>query len=205
MLGLKRNIMAALCMMVVLGGSLAYAGIYEPNISPELKKKRLTTRRLKDKDFYTRINIWFEVPSNFLSTNFHKGIMIPVGTKVKILRYGGIKIKFITENDGATYTLIHARKHSKIKLKELFHRYFSEESVMASGGAFSKLTRDAQENVKEGLLVEGMNKDATLMAYGYPPTHKTPDLTSSVWTYWKTRAEKVLVHFKDGAIASITE
>ena len=197
--------MAVIFMTAVLVSSIACAGIYEPNVSPELKSGYLTTKKLKNKDFYTRINIWFEVPSNFLSTNFHKGVVIPIGTKVKIRSYGGINIKFVTENDGATYTLIHARKHSNIKLKELFHRYFSEENVMAEGGEFSKLTKDEQENIKEGEIAEGMSKEAVLMAYGYPPTHKTPDLTSNVWTYWKSRAEKILVHFKDGVVENITE
>ncbi len=153
--------------------------------------------------FYTTANMWHEHDKNFLSTNFHLGYMIPAGTKVKILRYGGGKIRFKIEADEKRYTYIHARKHSRIKLKELFNRYFSEENVMAPGGAFSKFTKEEQKNVKEGIIVPGMSKDAVLMAYGYPPTHKTRNLSNNVWTYWESRGGRIVVYFKDDVVSEI--
>ena len=45
---------------------------------------------------------------------------------------------------------------------------------------FSKKERNA---VKRGFLVGGMSKEAVLMAYGYPPEHRTPSLDSNDWTF----------------------
>ena len=157
----------------------------------------------KGKIFYTTANMWYEHDKNFLSTNFHLGHMIPAGTKVRILRYGGGKIGFKEEANGRRYTYIHARKHSRIKLKELFNRYFSEKNVMTSSGAFSKFTKEETKNIKDGIIAPGMSKDAVLMAYGYPPTHKTRDLSSDLWTYWKDRAGKLLVHFENDVVTNI--
>ena len=33
-----------------------------------------------------------------------------------------------------------------------------------------------------------MSKDAVLMAYGYPPDHKTPKLEDDTWSYWLGRS-----------------
>lgn len=204
MFALRRNVIAIVCVMFVVIASFAYADIYEPKVSAELSGKRLTTKMLMGKTFYTRANMWFEGPKNFLSTNFHKGLMIPIGTKVKISSYRGARIKFAIDG-GATYTYIHARKHSKIKLRELFYRYFSETSVMANGEAFSKLTKKEQENVLDGIIEPGMSKEAVLMAYGYPPTHRTPDLASNIWTYWESRAVKNVLYFEENILENTTK
>jgi len=154
-------------------------------------------------EYFTIANIWYEYPEKILSTNFHKGAMIPVGTKVIIDYYGGTKIKFTGVNDETKYVYIHAMKHSKIKLNELFNRYFSKEDPMTPGGAFSKFTIEEQDNIKNGTLDVGMSKEATLMAYGYPPTHRTPSLKNNVWTYWRARAGRFLVTFRDDKISNI--
>jgi len=171
--------------------------------SKSIKQKRM--RDVENKTYYTNINIWVEYPKDILSTNFHRGTMIPAGTKVQITYCRGVKIKFISEDEGVTYTLVHSRRHSSIKLQEVFKRYFSEDDVMARGGSFRKLKKSEKENVKDGVIDIGMSKDAVLIAYGYPPTHVTPSLHSNVWTYWESRARRIIVHFKDDKVFQIEQ
>ncbi len=45
--------------------------------------------------YYTKINIWYEKPSKIMSTNYHKGAMIPVGTEVEIEKSNAKKIELI--------------------------------------------------------------------------------------------------------------
>ena len=37
-----------------------------------------------DKPYYTKCNIWFDKKDRIPSTNYHTGLILPVGTKVKI-------------------------------------------------------------------------------------------------------------------------
>jgi len=182
----------AMVLVGVMGASIAYAR--------EARKKAVNP---VGKEYYTMANIWYERPDKILSTNFHRGIMIPAGTKVTIIYFKGKKINFTEVETEESYTYLHAKKHSKITLRELFNRYFSKDDPMRPGGPFEKFTVKEQENVMDGTLNIGLSKDATLMAYGYPPTHRTASITSNMWTYWKGRAGRVLVIFRDDKICDI--
>lgn len=50
------------------------------------------------------INIWVERPDRILSTNYHRGAIIPAGTAVEILRRRGDEIRFRVDS-GAVYEL----------------------------------------------------------------------------------------------------
>lgn len=146
--------------------------------------------------YYTAVNIWCTDPRAIPTTNYHAGEVIPVGTKVTLKKMTGIQIVVSTE-DGKTYAILHMLKHSRIKLEEVFTRLFATEDALAPGGAFHKLSRVEQKAVAEGTLYEGMSKPAVLMAYGYPPSHKTPDLEQNTWLYWRSRMRTVVVTFND--------
>jgi len=162
----------------------------------------LTGARLapQGKTYFTRVNIWYENPGRILSTNYHRGGRIPAGTEVKILNYGNGKITFFDAGTGVM-TLWHARRHSRISLEALFERHFSEENVTAEGGTFNKLTEDEKRNVLAGTVANGMSKEAVLMAYGYPPSHRTPSLDVDSWLYWVgTRTTKRVNFNSEGRV-----
>jgi len=162
-----------------------------------------TENTLDSKIYYTSVNIWYESPDKIPSTNYHKGTKLPIGTKVKIISVGNRKIQFIPVDTSHTFTIVHQRKHTRIKLKELFDRYFSKKSALAKGGCFHDFTENEKENIKNGGIAPGMSKVAVIMAYGYPPSHKTPLLSSDLWHYWHSRLQKVIVHFKDNKLYKI--
>ena len=201
MLKIKRGIFVVIFVMVSFIVCMAHADKFkEPSSAKQIRQK---APRINKGFYYTRTNMWFERPSNFLSVNFHRGKIIPAGTKVEVLKRGRSVIVFCNQDSGREYSYIHSTKHSRIKLRELFYRYFSKESVMAEEGAFSECTKGEQENIKQGTIDVGMSKDAVLMAYGYPPTHMTRELTSNSWTYWESRAGRIVVYFNNGVVSEI--
>jgi hypothetical protein len=155
------------------------------------------------KAYYTKTNVWYENPNKILSTNYHRGAILPIGTKVIIHSIKGEKIQFTPDGSAQMFTIINDRKTSTISTDELFNRYFSVEAVQAGAGDYYQATEADRENIKKGIITLGMSRKAVLMAYGYPPTHKTPLLTSDIWHYWYARPSEVNVYFKDDKVFQI--
>jgi hypothetical protein len=151
--------------------------------------------------YYTKVNIWYENPAKIVSTNYHRGVIIPYGSKVNIISKGGNKIKFTVEDQaGITFVLTNVSKYSLISLDELSKLYFSEEDPKARDGEFSRFSAKEKENIENGTIEPGMGKEAVTAAYGYPPRHRTPALTSNVWNYWDARSIRRVVSFKNNRV-----
>jgi len=158
----------------------------------------------KGETYYTKVNIWHEIPEKIFSTNYHKGTMMPVGSKVEIAKKSGNEISFTKEGlTGVTFTIINVRKYSLVSVDELFGHYFSKDDPKMPGGEFFKLSNQERENVENGTLAVGMSKEAAIMAYGYPPKHRTPDLANDIWYYWLSRVIMNQVTFKNNKIIKI--
>jgi len=156
--------------------------------------------------YYTKVNIWYENSQKIASTNYHRGAMIPVGTKVNVLGISGDKITFTTEDQqGVTFVLINMRKHSLVDTQVLFTQHFSETDPKAAGGEFSKFNNKERDNIEAGTVSEGMSREAVIMSYGYPPKHRTPALTNNIWTYWDARATRRVVSFRNERVSRIEE
>jgi len=161
-------------------------------------------RKIKGKTFYTMANILYEHPAKIFSTNYHRGTLLPVGTKVTIKRVNRKKIQFISDKSGEAFTIIFLRKHmNRITEWNYFDQYFSEKNPMREGGPFQKFSEDEKRNIKIGNIAEGMSKEAVLMAYGYPPSHRTTSLESNVWIYWTSRIRNQTVFFENNRVIDI--
>lgn len=155
---------------------------------------------VKGSVFFTKVNMW-HVKEEILSTNYHLGELLPAGTRVTVTRCRGGKIEFESEA-GNKYTLVHATRHSRIELGKLFDRHFGRSDVTSSIGIYADFSPREQANVDEGTIAIGMSKNAVLMAYGYPPSHRTPDLQADTWTYWTGR-RVATVRFRNDTVSSI--
>ena len=202
---IKRVTIFVLTMFLTFAMGWTYA-----SASTALERRK--ARRAEEKankpamgEYYTTTNMWFEKANNFFSTNFHMGHMIPAGTKVVIDKYRGSKITFTEVKTGTTRTYENIKKHSKINLRQLFDRAFSKINPLGPEGPFSKFTSEEKDNIKQGVIQEGMSKEATIMAYGYPPAHRTETLDSDSWIYWKSRGRRVGVYFSDNKISRIDD
>lgn len=173
---------------------------------------------VEGKIFYTTTNIWYENNNSIESTNYHRGLILPIGTKVKITTvwdetkpFAGVTaldqerlsiyIQFKDESD-KSYKIIFLSRHAAAgsTVWDLFKQYFSQNDPMAEGGAFSSLTSEEQKMVRAGKIAPGMSKKAVIMAYGYPPGHKTPSLQLDKWIYWENLFKTRAVYFKDDSV-----
>ena len=156
--------------------------------------------------YYTKVNIWYENPSKILSTNYHRGAIIPFCAKVNILSQTKDKINFTAdEQPGITFTLINVPKHSLVNTTELFKLYFTRDNPKTKNPEFNKFNAKEKDNIENGTLAEGMSKEAVIAAYGYPPKHRTPAQSSNLWTYWDAKILKRLVTFKNNTVTKIEE
>ena len=71
---------------------------------------------------------------------------------------------------------------------------------MAEKGAFASLSAEEQKKVKAGEIEAGMSKAAVIMAYGYPPGHKTPSLKLDKWVYWINHFKTRTVYFAEDKV-----
>ncbi len=172
--------------------------------------------QVSGKTFYTTANIWYERRSQIESTNYHRGSILLIGTKVKIAEvFEGttsldsalgpqIWERFIRFDDesGQSYKFIFMPRHAKegMTIWDFFRQYFSENNPTGDGGAFKALTAEEQKRVMAGEIAAGMSKAAVIMAYGYPPGHKTPSLKLDTWIYWESRAKTRTVYFSNDRV-----
>lgn len=151
--------------------------------------------------YFTTANIWYEHPEKIYSTNYHAGRIIPAGTEVEVFYAKRGRVKFRIKDKKAGFLFTYVRKHSSLGFEEEFARLFSSENRFAKlSKKFSSKERAA---VEEGKVVEGMSREAVLAAYGYPPSHKTPDLDDNLWIYWVKRMSTKEVVFKKGKVSSV--
>jgi hypothetical protein len=154
--------------------------------------------------YYTKVNIWYEKPEEISTTNYHKGAMLPVGSLVEIMGWEDEEIRFYDLKTGTKFRLVQVKKYMAITLDELFARYFSKDSVLESA-IYANLTPMEKENIRVGSLAVGMSRDAVIMAYGYPPTHRTATLEAATWTFWKSRFSDFQIRFDDKGKVSFIE
>jgi hypothetical protein len=184
---MKNKSILILQIFVLLLVSFAFCGLSYAG-KDKVKKKEWV-----DKTFYTGVNIWFEKPKGIVTTNFHRGDMLAAGTQIKVTKAKKDYLKFII--DGKKYRLIYAAKHHrKVTMNAVLKRTFFAENPM-EGSNYSGFSKMEKDNIKAGTIEKGMSKNAVLMAYGYPPDHKTPSTDENVWTYWISRFQTTILSF----------
>jgi len=167
---------------------------------------------LVGKEAYLQTNLWFENPKKIFSTNYHKGVMLPAGTRVRIKLVGYYSdspgspqlsmdeeqmIVFQTVADKVEYRIRYVSKHhGKVSVKELAEMYFKETDPLKSA-AYAGFSQQEKDAIRRGVIEKGMSKEAVLMSYGYPPHHRTPSVKYDTWIYWHSRYVRKLVQFYD--------
>jgi hypothetical protein len=161
----------------------------------------------KGKTFYTKVNMWFESkgrqPIRIPSTNYHKTILIPVGSKITVDGYNGESLLFTVDELKMKFNYVIISKHTQESISDIFTKLFSDKDVTAFGTQYTMFSSKEKENIKNGTITAGMSKDSVIMAYGYPPSHMTPSLSDNLWIYWESRFRKEEVTFKDDKVIDI--
>ena len=148
-------------------------------------------------DYYTAVNIWHYKPMRIYSTNYHTGTILRVGTRCRVTSVNEKGIEFETA-DGKQFRILHIPRHTKVSVQEMFGRYFTKKNEMGPGGKFENFTPKERDAVRGAVIHPGMRKEAVLMAYGYPPEHRTPSLDEDTWVYFKGLYVPFTIQFENG-------
>jgi len=144
-------------------------------------------------EYYTRYTFYYEREA-FKSTNYRRGIMVPINTKAKLISLGSEE--FLLEVKGQVIKVKNIQKYSGCSSEEFASKMLS--SVPTNIDALGK--RSAAD-IKSGTLRLGMNKEQAIMARGYPPVHETPSIEMDRWVYWSSRFVKRTIVFYDGILS----
>jgi hypothetical protein len=178
---MKTMIMAVVILSVLMGAGCA-------DKEQSVKQDQV----VQETKVYTAYNIW-KVGQLLLRRciNYKHGHdIIPAGTEVRKVKIGSDRdgreaIKFTTVKDNREYNIYFVNKWHPGKTIEDYMDY------MFTPKNFEELTIGMNETeiegIQKGIVINGMRKEAVLVAYGYPPEHRTRNLAGNVWVYWKNK------------------
>jgi hypothetical protein len=147
--------------------------------------------------YYTLFSLYYEDDHHY-TTNYRKGIFLPINTPVQFLKADDEEI--LISISGKKVRFINVPEYSGEDMEGIFARTFAESPV-----ALDSFSDVEKENIAAGTVVEGMSKKAVILALGYPPKHQTPTLASPQWRYWHNRFGTFIVHFKGDLVSRIQE
>lgn len=165
-------------------------------LTSQLAQAKEAITATKGETYYTQFTLCYE-ELRHLTTNYRKGVLVPVNTEVTFVKStsGEIHVKLL---DGLVLRIENVREFSGEDIVGIFKRTFGKEKVN-----LDKFSATDRENILLGNIEVGMSKDAVIKAYGYPPRHQTPSLDGNQWRYWRNRFATSIVQFKDGKLAEI--
>ena len=142
-----------------------------------------------DKSYFTKHNFMFE-KGRHVTTNYWRGELVPINSKVKVLAIGG---KTMTvEYKGQIIKIKNIAKHTKKTIEQIADNLLSATPVNVSG-KFAK-------SIQFGEMRFGMTKQEVLMTRGYPPAHKTISSESDRWIFWSSRFVQQTIIFENGRL-----
>jgi len=155
-----------------------------------------------EQQYYTAYNIWRIKSHNMKCINYKHGHnILPAGTPVNNISTGTDSatrkpyIRFKTIHDNKVYRIFFTPNWHPGKSVKDYRRF------MFTTKTFDELTEDMTakeiEAIKRGAVVNGMSKNAVLVAYGYPPEHRTGSIYNNTWIYWSNKFKTFRVCFDD--------
>jgi hypothetical protein len=156
---------------------------------------------------YTAYNIWKISARNMGFINYKfKTDFIPAGTRVIINDVSTGKDDYFDsdfdDSKYVTFTLADTGERYTLQFNEKYQRgtdFMDAANRTFTDKTFDELTEGFSEDelwaIRNGIVVAGMRKAAVLVSYGYPPSHRTPSLSSDTWNYWASRSGRFMVTF----------
>jgi hypothetical protein len=147
---------------------------------------------------YTQFSLYYEKNCH-ITTNYRRGILVPVNTQVKLVK-STKKIIMVTLPDGQKLKIKNIPGFSGETIDGIFKRTFAVAPVN-----LSQFTETEKKAIMAGEVTNGMRKSAVIVAIGYPPKHKTPNLRANAWQYWQSRFDTFIVHFTNDKVTQIQD
>ena len=166
----------------------------KPSQEPQSPERQALEPAQPETQLYTACNLWYERPNRISSINYKRGIRIPAGTPIRDVQIevrrpddprGNTLVRFVRIKDGMLFTLVFEPEyHPKETIEDYKRKVITAKDFEALTKGFTETELRA---VRTRWPKVGMSKEAVLVAWGYPPKHRTPSLESKVWTYWLSR------------------
>lgn len=161
--------------------------------------ERMHPNALDGKTLYTQVNMYSLKGKVVTWVNYHVDTLIPVNTPVVIDGIGDSSMIFTIKATGQKLQLKNREKYSKLNGEAWTKRHFGFHRV-----DLRRFSRAEREAIAAAQVRVGMSKASVLVAYGYPPAHRTPSLKDKRWLYWINRWNKVAVVFDSrGRVAQV--
>ena len=154
----------------------------------------------EDTQLYTAYNIWYEIPWEISSINYHKGKIIPFGEAIKILSIQDNVIKFKRLSNGHQYSIVYHERFGLKPVEEFVKQIFTtkDRKTIAQGISASVLKK-----IDAGIVEKGFTRKEVELTYGPPSPHRTPLKEGNTWIYWKNRFATMRVIFKNDKVESL--
>lgn len=141
---------------------------------------------------------FFLAKNSLSAVNYRFGTMIPLGTKVEVLKASDKEVQCKIVETGVEFEFVSHKSLGK-GARDLFKGFFAPEDPTPR---VAKLPADQQRVVRAGELMVGLSREAVLLSLGRPPPHKTVSLEAPKWIYWKSKMGQMEVNFDDQGLVS---
>jgi len=201
----KLGCVLCIVVMSVMGGCARQQNSSSANLQPISVNKPAEARPPGQQQLYTAYNIWIVPSHNMKCINYKYGRnILPAGTPVQKVHIGEDDrppqeyIGFETAGDNRKFKIYYQQSwHPGKKIDDFKNIMFTPQTFQEMTEGLSQREIEA---IQAGHVVEGMTRKAVLIAYGYPPEHKTPTLDQNVWMYWSNKLTSFNVCFDDKQI-----
>ncbi len=165
----------------------------------EIKPNEMATDVQPSQVYYTQFSL-FQEKDNFRTTNYRKGTLIPINTRVSLVSINSGEAELRIVATGQKLTIENVPKITLDDIQTAFKKIAAPNEV-----DLKQFTQEEISNILAGTAKKGMSKKAVLAAMGYPPQHETPSLDGDVWMYWSNRYNRFVINFKNGKVDSIVD
>lgn len=145
---------------------------------------------------YTCCNLRYE-GKDITDANYAAGTILPFGSPVVVDEMSDHEVKFTS--GATTLELKHKYGREQESSQQYFHKILVPDDPHER---FAKFPPAIQTAIDDGRVERGMTREQVIMSIGYPPTHQTPTLDMSRWTYWSGRMSTYTVIFDDRGVVT---
>jgi outer membrane protein assembly factor BamE (lipoprotein component of BamABCDE complex) len=167
--------------------------------SKQLKPNELPAGVQIGQVYYTQFSL-FQEENKFRTTNYRKGILIPINTAVSLVSIDSDEVNLKLSTSGLPLRIENVQKFTKDDMPTAFLKIAGLKKV-----DLTRFAKIEQDNILVGRVIKGMSKKAVLAAIGYPPQHVTPSLEGNDWTYWSNLFNRFVIHFKNDKVEDIVD
>lgn len=130
-----------------------------------------------------------------VATNYWKGELTPINTKVKLVSMKGKTIKLQVVDTGAEIKVTNVPDYTKKDLPTIARNMLTRTPV-----PIETFGEAMAANIRAGTLARGMTREQVVMTRGYPPGHRTSSLDNEIWLFWHNRVAYFSYQFRDGVL-----